>query len=96
VKRQEFIFTLPMTMGEIRRKVAAFKELFEKEPKLTLSGYLTTDDGETVFAGCSQLPVTALGRSYIYATVDGRRTAIRPDSRKVMSSEPLLILEGDR
>jgi hypothetical protein len=95
--RTELILPMPLTITEIRRKVAAWKELYGAEPRVQVTGYLTTAEGETVFAMGHFLPVTSIGSKYLYATVDRRRTAIRPNSVSRDSfSTPGLVLDQKR
>lgn len=66
------------TMAEIRRKIAAYQELFQRAPLVALTGTWTDEGGDAVFFDSHPSSPATIKRSHIEATVDGDQAALRP------------------
>ena len=69
---------LPLSCLEIQRKAAAWRELGGSDPIITVSGHLTTDDGETVRPNHSE--VTKVGRRWLTVRLNGAHRRVDPMS----------------
>ncbi len=66
------------TMAEMRRKIAAYQELFQRTPSVLLTGTWTDESGEAVFFDTHPSSPAMIQRSHIDVTVDGDQAALRP------------------
>lgn len=65
-------------MAEIRRKIAAFRELFQRPPAVMLAGTWTDEDGDAVFFDTHPSQSVEVHRGYLVAAVDGESAELRP------------------
>lgn len=65
------------SMRDIKRKVGAFRELFQRPPDIVLAGTWEDDGGDAVFFDYRSRPATIKG-SHVVAEVDGESAELNP------------------
>ena len=75
------------TMTDVRRKVGAFRELFQREPVIRLRG--TWDDAErdAVFFDTHPSQPVRIDKKFVQVDVDGELTELRPTPFSGMNLE---------
>ena len=66
------------TMTDIRRKVGAFRELFQREPLIRLKGTWEDEEGDAVFFDSHPSQLVRIEKKFVQVDVDGEWTELRP------------------
>ena len=65
-------------MSDVRRKVAAYRELFQREPSVQLKGTWEDSGGDAVFFDLHPSGPVRIEKAFVSVEVDGELAELRP------------------